>query len=489
MDDNDFEWFEHKYPGWYDNTASGGSATPTSRKNGHKPIAFEPDADYEYPHRCWTCMVPCLIREDTVVDEVDGQVRTYCSETCHWTDDVAFRPEYEGRPCWRWASSPANASGRRSTTAWTSPTSCRSSASFATTGRRWSPSRTSTSTRRRCGRWTRSAASRCRARTSSSTRCPPRTARRTSPSTSEAARRRAGRRAEECRELGEKHNVRLEPVGIDFEVDEDETVLHAAFRQGLMLMHGCKEGQCSACKSFLLDGDVDLDRYSTFALPDFEEQEGWTLLCRAHALTDLEVELINYDEDILQGGPPAAEATARVEAIEELTHDIRRLELELIEPERARVPVRASTSTSRSRARTATTARSRSPTCRPTRSRAGVHDQALSRRALLRPARGGRDLVGAPSSTSRGPTGCSPCGTSRPAGSCSSAGARGWRRSCACCARCRSAGSSGRRSTTTARARRPTCSTVEQLEALARSSRPSASSPRCPRPSGTARRD
>jgi propane monooxygenase large subunit len=33
-----------------------------------------------------------------VVDEVDGQVRTYCSETCHWTDAVAFRPEYNGRP-------------------------------------------------------------------------------------------------------------------------------------------------------------------------------------------------------------------------------------------------------------------------------------------------------------------------------------------------------------------------------------------------------
>ena len=56
--------------------------------------------------------------------------------------------------------------------------------------------------------------------------------------------------------MGEKHTVRLEPVGIEFEVDEDETVLAGAFRQGLMLMHGCKEGQCSACKSFLLDGEV-----------------------------------------------------------------------------------------------------------------------------------------------------------------------------------------------------------------------------------------
>jgi propane monooxygenase reductase component len=132
--------------------------------------------------------------------------------------------------------------------------------------------------------------------------------------------------------MGEKHNVRLEPVGIDFEVDEDETVLNGAFRQGLQLMHGCKEGQCSACKSFLLDGDVDLDRYSTFALPDFEEAEGWTLLCRAHALTDLEVELVNYDEDTLKAGLPLVTAKTRVTAVEELTHDIRRLELELLEP-------------------------------------------------------------------------------------------------------------------------------------------------------------
>ena len=132
--------------------------------------------------------------------------------------------------------------------------------------------------------------------------------------------------------MGETHKVRFEPVGIDIEADEDETILDAAFRQGVMLMHGCKEGQCSSCKSFLLDGDVDLDRYSTFALPDFEEAEGWTLLCRAHAYSDLEVELINYDEDVLKAGLPLVEAKARVTAVEELTHDIRRLELELLEP-------------------------------------------------------------------------------------------------------------------------------------------------------------
>jgi propane monooxygenase reductase subunit len=127
--------------------------------------------------------------------------------------------------------------------------------------------------------------------------------------------------------MGQTFNVRLEPVGIEFEVDEDETVLRGAFRQGLMLMHGCKEGQCAACKSFLLDGEVYLDKYSNFALNDFEKEEGWTLLCRAHAESDLEVELINYDEEMLRSGVPLQTATMRVEKIEELTHDIRRLVL------------------------------------------------------------------------------------------------------------------------------------------------------------------
>jgi len=116
--------------------------------------------------------------------------------------------------------------------------------------------------------------------------------------------------------MGKTYQVKLEPVGIEFEVDEDETVLRGAFRQGLMLMHGCKEGQCAACKSFLLDGEVDMDRYSTFALPDYEQEEGWTLLCRAHAVSDLEVELINYDEEILRSGVAVRTHTTIVEAVE-----------------------------------------------------------------------------------------------------------------------------------------------------------------------------
>lgn len=128
------------------------------------------------------------------------------------------------------------------------------------------------------------------------------------------------------------HKVRFQPVGIEIEVNEDETVLNAAFRQGVSLTHGCREGQCSACKSFLLDGDIEMEKYSTFALPEYESEEGYVLLCRCHAYSDLEVELINYDEDILRLGIPIVTLQTIVEGIESLTHDIKHLVLKFAEP-------------------------------------------------------------------------------------------------------------------------------------------------------------
>ena len=133
--------------------------------------------------------------------------------------------------------------------------------------------------------------------------------------------------------MGDKHVVRFEPVGIEIEVGEEQTILRAAFEQGVMLMHGCKEGQCSSCKSFVLDGDdIELDRYSTFALPDFEKDEGYTLLCRAHAYEDLTIELLNYDEDMIRSGLPITQAVAEVVSKDPVTHDMRHLVLRLVEP-------------------------------------------------------------------------------------------------------------------------------------------------------------
>lgn len=127
------------------------------------------------------------------------------------------------------------------------------------------------------------------------------------------------------------YSVRLEPMGVDMEVEEGETVLQAAFRQGITLMHGCKEGQCSACKSVLLDGDAEHEDFSTFALSETEQEEGKVLLCRLFAYSDLEVELLNYDEEVLSNWIPAKKIAGKVSEIKDLTHDILQLEVALDE--------------------------------------------------------------------------------------------------------------------------------------------------------------
>lgn len=129
-----------------------------------------------------------------------------------------------------------------------------------------------------------------------------------------------------------EHTITFEPVDITMEVGEDENILDAAFRQGVHLMHGCREGQCSSCKSFVLDGEIQMERYSTFACNDAEVDEGYVLLCRSHAFSDCTIELLNFDEDELLGGVPIQDVRATITAIEPMTHDIVSLRLTAIEP-------------------------------------------------------------------------------------------------------------------------------------------------------------
>jgi propane monooxygenase reductase subunit len=121
--------------------------------------------------------------------------------------------------------------------------------------------------------------------------------------------------------------VRFEPIGEEIECASDETVLDAAFRQGYNLVYGCREGQCSACKCFLLEGDVALKRHSSFALSDSERTNGYALMCRAMPEQDLVIELLHYDPAAYRLDHAISDGTATVEAVEELTHDIVRVVL------------------------------------------------------------------------------------------------------------------------------------------------------------------
>ena len=126
--------------------------------------------------------------------------------------------------------------------------------------------------------------------------------------------------------------VVFEPIGEEIDCDEEESVLDAAFRHGFNLVYGCREGQCSACKAYLLEGEVVLKPYSTFALSDSEEANGYTLMCRAMPEEDLVVELLHFDPDNYRLENPIRDGRGTVTAVESLTHDIRRLEVEIADP-------------------------------------------------------------------------------------------------------------------------------------------------------------
>ncbi len=128
------------------------------------------------------------------------------------------------------------------------------------------------------------------------------------------------------------HTVRFEPVGVEMEVEEGEWLLDAAFRQGIAVPHGCREGQCSSCKCLLIDGDIEVEDYSTFALADYERETGHILLCRSYAFSDLTVELLNFDEDLMRRAIAVKTHDGVLSAVTSLTHDTRLLEVQLEKP-------------------------------------------------------------------------------------------------------------------------------------------------------------
>ena len=75
-------------------------------------------------------------------------------------------------------------------------------------------------------------------------------------------------------------------------------MLDAAFRHGYNLVYGCREGQCSACKCFLLEGEVDArSAIRTSRSPTPSAPNGYSLMCRAMPEHDVVVELLHYDPD------------------------------------------------------------------------------------------------------------------------------------------------------------------------------------------------
>ena len=92
--------------------------------------------------------------------------------------------------------------------------------------------------------------------------------------------------------------LEIEPTGDIVEVQEGQTLLDAALRQGVYLPHACNHGLCGTCKVEVLEGEVDLGNASYFALMESEREDGYCLACTATAKEDVVIEAdIEVDVD------------------------------------------------------------------------------------------------------------------------------------------------------------------------------------------------
>lgn len=123
----------------------------------------------------------------------------------------------------------------------------------------------------------------------------------------------------------------VEPLGQTIEIEEEQTILDAALRAGVYLPHACCHGLCGTCKVQVLDGEIDHGRASSFALMDFERDEGTTLACCATAQSDLVIEA-DVEDDPDSENLPVRDYAGVVTRIEDLTPTIKGIWLRLDEP-------------------------------------------------------------------------------------------------------------------------------------------------------------
>jgi len=109
-------------------------------------------------------------------------------------------------------------------------------------------------------------------------------------------------------------------------VEMGQTILEAALARDLPYPHGCRSGNCGACKSELISGEVEMTPYSDYALSESEKNNGLILACRAVPWSDCEVKFLEADETVAH---PLRHMQCRVVDLAALTHDIRRLRLEV----------------------------------------------------------------------------------------------------------------------------------------------------------------
>jgi CDP-4-dehydro-6-deoxyglucose reductase len=120
--------------------------------------------------------------------------------------------------------------------------------------------------------------------------------------------------------------VTLLPAGRVFQARGDEPVLTAALREHLNLPHSCKTGSCAVCRVRVIRGGFAYPRGRPLGISTEEEAAGHALICQAHALEDLVIEIreIRHVTDV-----EIRELPCRIERMKRLAPDVMGLWLRL----------------------------------------------------------------------------------------------------------------------------------------------------------------
>ena len=88
---------------------------------------------------------------------------------------------------------------------------------------------------------------------------------------------------------------------VEYEVDAKRPILDELRNQGVDLPYGCKYGGCITCAAKLTSGDVDQKRQ--VALNNWQQDNGYVILCVARAKSDITLEIGIESHDKLYRNP------------------------------------------------------------------------------------------------------------------------------------------------------------------------------------------
>jgi len=121
-----------------------------------------------------------------------------------------------------------------------------------------------------------------------------------------------------------KHQILIQPKGLSFEADEDETILDAAAKAGIKMLKSCDNGICEICRATLKSGTVD----TPYGLFDEHHPDVNPLLpCVSKARSNL---IVEQKKVLAPGEIPLQHIAFQIKEVKPLTDDV--YEINLLAP-------------------------------------------------------------------------------------------------------------------------------------------------------------